>query len=87
MKRYCLGNKTIVLDLDDDVKDAASIPGNNLQVYVGGKLVWELDDVAKNDACVGLGVHGEDIEFITFNGLRRTLNLNTLTITKSQITK
>ena len=88
MKRYHVGNKTIFLDLDDDVKNAASIPSNNLRIYEDGNLVWELDEVAKGDACVGLNIGDEqDIEFTSFNGLRRTLNLKTLTITKTQITK
>ncbi len=88
MKTYSLNNKTVVLDLDDDIKDASLIISNNLKVIDNGKIVWELDEAIKNDACVQLNIiSDEEIEFITFNGLRKTLNLKTLKITMSQITK
>ena len=88
MKTYSLNNKTVILDLDDDIKDASLIISNNLKVIDNGKIVWELDEAIKNDACVQLNIiSDEEIEFITFNGLRKTLNLKTLKITMSQITK
>lgn len=62
---------------------------NNLAVYDARDVeIWNMKSVIMHDdTCVGLTVGEHEFYFVTFNGLGVTMDVESLTVIQTQITK
>ncbi len=77
---YPVGGRTVVWLFDENERDAAKLPTDNLFILDGdGREVWSLRQaLGREDVCVLLRVDGEEIVFTTFNGTSARVNVRTL---------
>ena len=81
---YRVGGRTVVWLFNENERDAAKLPADNLSILDGdGAEVWDLRRATgREDVCVLLRIDGEAMYFTTFNGFSARVDVRTLVLTR-----